>query len=86
MKPVLYHAGCFPPKNIDWSQLIPLLGPASAALARFDGVLAGMINAQVLLSPLTTQEAVLSSRMEGTQAEFVEVLEFEAGKPPSYPA
>jgi len=72
MKPVLYHAGCFPPKNIDWSQLIPLLGPASAALAKFDGVLAG------------TQEAVLSSRMEGTQAEFVEVLEFEAGKPPSY--
>lgn len=84
MRPIKYHTGCFPPKDIDWSQLIPLLGPASAALARFDGVLAGMINAQVLLSPLTTQEAVLSSRMEGTQAEFVEVLEFEAGKRPSF--
>lgn len=84
MAPVMYHTGRFPPKNIHWSELIPLLGPASAALARFDGVLAGMINPQVLLSPLTTQEAVLSSRMEGTQAEFIEVLEFEAGKQPTY--
>ncbi len=84
MTPIEYHAGRFPPTNIDWGRLIPLLGPASAALARFDGVLAGMVNAQVLLSPLTTQEAVLSSRMEGTQAEFVEVLEFEAGKRLSY--
>ena len=80
MKPVQYHEGQFPPKNLDWDELIPLLGKASAAVARFDGVLEGMINPQVLLSPLTTQEAVLSSRMEGTQAEFVEVLEFEAGK------
>ena len=30
------------------------------------------------MSPLTTQEAVLSSRIEGTQATMVEVLEFEA--------
>ena len=35
-------------------------------------------NAAVLLSPLTTQEAVLSSRIEGTQATMGEVLEFEA--------
>src|SRR5205823_847565 len=33
----------------------------------------------VLLSPLTTQEAVLSSRMEGTQATLGDVLKFEAG-------
>ena len=84
MEPIKYHVGRFPPSSIEWSKLIPLLGPASGALARFDGVLTGMINPQVLLSPLTTQEAVLSSRMEGTQAEFVEVLEFEAGKSPSY--
>jgi len=32
----------------------------------------------VLLSPLTTQEAVLSSRIEGTQATMGEVLEYEA--------
>ncbi|MGV8040217.1 MAG: Fic family protein [Thermoanaerobaculaceae bacterium] len=40
--------------------------------------MAALPNAEVLLSPLTTQEAVLSSRIEGTQATFSEVLEFEA--------
>jgi Fic family protein len=36
-------------------------------------------NASVLLAPLTTREAVLSSRIEGTQATMGEVLEYEAG-------
>jgi Fic family protein len=45
-------------------------------------VLHGIPNPNVLLSPLTTQEAVLSSRIEGTQATIGEVLEFEAeGEP-----
>ena len=39
-----------------------------------------MIYPEVLLSPLTMQEAVLSSRIEGTQADLTEVLGFEAGK------
>ncbi len=75
---VHYHLGKFPPDNIDWSQLIPLLGPTAAAVARYDGLLSAIPNASVLLSPLTTQEAVLSSRIEGTQATMGEVLEFEA--------
>ena len=75
---VNYHVGAFPPAELDWPQLIPLLGPASAAVARYDGTLAAIPNAAVLLSPLTTQEAVLSSRIEGTQATMGEVLEFEA--------
>ena len=32
----------------------------------------------MLLSPLTTREAVLSSRIEGTQASLEEVLQYEA--------
>jgi Fic family protein len=36
----------------------------------------------VLLSPLTTQEAVLSSRIEGTQATIGEVLQYEAAGAP----
>lgn len=76
--PVKYHEGRFPPGNLDWSALIPLLGPTAAAIARYDGTLAAVPNAAVLLSPLTTQEAVLSSRIEGTQATFGEVLEYEA--------
>jgi len=78
MQPVRYHGGRFPPPQLDWERLIPLLGPTAAAVARYDGVLAAVPNPGVLLSPLTTQEAVLSSRIEGTQATFDEVLEFEA--------
>lgn len=79
---VPYHLGRFPPGDLDWPQLLPLIGPANAAVARYEGVLHGIPNPNVLLSPLTTQEAVLSSRIEGTQATFGEVLEFEAeGEP-----
>jgi Fic family protein len=41
-------------------------------------------NPDVLLSPLTTQEAVLSSRIEGTQVTLGEVLKFEAGTEPEH--
>ncbi len=57
-----------------------MIGPASAALARYDELLATMPGPDVLLSPLTTQEAVLSSRIEGTRATMGEVLEFVAGE------
>jgi Fic family protein len=80
--PVLYHLGGFPPKTIDWQALIPWIGRANAALARYDGLLSAIPEASVLLSPLTTQEAVLSSRIEGTQATMGEVLELEAGGDP----
>ncbi len=73
-----YHKGKFPPSNVDWLRLMPLIGPANAAVARYEGVLHGIPNVQVLLSPLTSQEAVLSSKIEGTQATLGEVLEFEA--------
>jgi Fic family protein len=78
MSAVLYHYGGFPPNQLDWPRLLPLIGPASAAVARYDGVLDGVPNTAVLLAPLTAQEAVLSSRIEGTQATLGEVLEFEA--------
>jgi Fic family protein len=76
---VHYHFGRFPPKKIDWSRLIPLIGPASAGLARYDGLLLAIPNVHVLLSPLITQEAVLSSKIEGTHVTMGEVLEIEAG-------
>jgi len=77
--PVRYHLGKFPPKTLDWARLIPLIGPANAGLARYDGLLTAIPNAHVLLSPLTTQEAVLSSKIEGTNITIGEVLEIEAG-------
>lgn len=78
MTAVAYHSGRFPPATLDWPRLLPLIGPANAAIARYEGVLHGVPNPDVLLSPLTSQEAVLSSRIEGTQATLGEVLEFEA--------
>lgn len=79
-KSVHYHYDKFPPQNINWEKLIPLIGPASFALARYDGILGAIPNPAVLLSPLTTQEAVLSSKIEGTQTTMGEVLEYEAEK------
>ena len=76
--PEAYHQGQFPPQSLDWPRLLPLIGPANAAIARYEGVLHGVAHPNVLLSPLTSQEAVLSSRIEGTQATLGEVLEFEA--------
>jgi len=75
---VHYHSGGFPPGELRWAELIPLLGRAHAAVARYDGVLHGIPNPNVLLSPLTVLEAVLSSRIEGIHATLGEVLEFEA--------
>ena len=78
-KPVLYHLGSFPPTDIDWKRLVPTIGRANAALARYDGLISSIANPAILLAPLTTQEAVLSSKIEGTVVTMGEVLRFEAG-------
>jgi Fic family protein len=77
MKP--YEPDALPLIDLDYRLLLPLVGQANAALARYDGLLQGIPNPAVMLSPLTTQEAVLSSKIEGTQATVDEVLEQEAG-------
>jgi Fic family protein len=79
LMPVQYHSGAFPPKQLNWEVLIRSIGPTAAAIARYDGVLAAIPNAAVLLSPLSSQEAVLSSSIEGTHATMSEVLSLEAG-------
>src|SRR5947207_10187294 len=71
-----------PIKKVKWEPLIPLIGGANRSIAQYDGVLYGVPNPAVLLAPLTTQEAVLSSKIEGTQATLGEVLKFEAGEEP----
>ena len=64
MKP--FEPQQLPIEEIRWDSLIPLIGRANRSLAYFDGILYGVANPNILLSPLTTQEAVLSSKMEGT--------------------
>lgn len=67
-----------PLNELDWVRFISLIGQANAEIARYDGILQGIINPGVLLSPLTTKEAVVSSKIEGTQASLEEVLQYEA--------
>ncbi|GHT40908.1 hypothetical protein FACS189443_1920 [Planctomycetales bacterium] len=74
-----YIPDVLPISQIDYGRLIKLVGEANGELARFDGLLHGIVNAELLFSPLTTEEAVLSSRIEGTQATLDDVFEFEAG-------
>jgi len=74
-----FHPDKLPLSDINWTSLVRVIGEANAALARYDGLLHGMVNPGILLSPLTLNEAVLSSRIEGTNATNSEVLEFEAG-------
>ena len=59
---------------------MPLIGPASEAVARYDGLLAAMPDPDKLLSLLSLQEAVISSRMDGGRATLGEVLESESGQ------
>ena len=79
MSAVHYQHSRFPPEeHLDWPRLVPHLGAASAAVARFDGMLEAVPNPDVLLAPLLMCEAERSSRIEGTQASVSDVLEIEA--------
>lgn len=73
-----YHYGKFPPAFLDYTALIPQLVRATDAIARYDQMLKKMHNSEILLAPLRSQEAVISSRMEGTVSTLDEILQYEA--------
>ena len=77
-----YHYGAFPPKNFDTARVLSSLLEATDALARYDQMLKGMHNSEILLAPLRGQEALASSRMEGTFSTLEEVLELESEADP----
>ncbi len=83
MSAVHYRPDSFPPdERLDWRELVPLIGPATAAVARYDAMLASVPSPDVLLASLATEEAVRSSRIEGTEATIGDVLRLEAGGEP----
>lgn len=84
MKP--FEPRLLPLNFIEWDVLFEQTVKANRALARFEGTLEGVLNPGVLLSPMTTNEAVLSSRIEGTQATLGDVLRYEAGDEPTVEA
>ena len=73
-----YHYGAFPPQMPDLNRLLMPLTDAVAALARYDTMIRGMLNSELLLAPLRARDAVVSSRMEGTISTLEEVLRLEA--------
>ena len=60
------------------SGVVNLLVEASDAVARLDGVGETLPNPDLLIAPFLRREAVLSSRIEGTQASVSDVYEAEA--------
>jgi len=75
---VYYHLGQFPPSDLDLGRLMPGLLAATDALARYDQALQSMHNSAIFLAPLRDQEAVVSSRMEGTISTMDEILLLQA--------
>src|SRR5438105_9383094 len=67
-----------PPKLSFDAQLAVAQSRADAALSELAGVGRLLPNPHLLIDPLMRQEAVLSSRIEGTRASLSDVLEAEA--------
>ncbi len=75
---IIYHYDQFPPRSLDLEQILTSLLRATEALARYDQVLKSLHNTEFFLAPLRNQEAVISSRMEGTISTLDEILQFQA--------
>lgn len=75
---VNYHYDRFPPSRLDYGRFVGPLVKATDAVARYDQMLKKMHNSEILLAPLRNQEAVISSRMEGTVSTMDEILQYEA--------
>lgn len=68
------------PPKLEWTpELFNSVSEASLVLGRLAGLGARLPNPHLLLRPFIRREAVLSSRIEGTQATLGEILADEAG-------
>ncbi|VVB62520.1 Uncharacterised protein [uncultured archaeon] len=72
-----YEPEPLPPRSVNWESHLSASIVASMALGEYKGILRGLINPYLLLAPLNYREAVISSRIEGTQATVEEVMRFE---------
>lgn len=67
-----------PPKlTLEW-KWVSLLSDADRALSELSGIARQLPNPKLLTAPYTRKEAVLSSRIEGTQASISDLLLYEA--------
>lgn len=74
-----YMAKKLPFENeIDYNKITKQLLLTNSSVSKFDGMLEeATISKELFLNPLTKKEAVLSSKIEGTQATLTEFLEIE---------
>lgn len=71
-----------PPRlTADW-ELTGILSEADRALSELAGLGRSMPNPHLLIGPFVRREAVLSSRIEGTQADLADLYAYEAGQLP----
>lgn len=74
-----FHPDPLPP-SLNWSpQLASALADACLLIGRLAGEGRRLANPRILIRPFIRREAVLSSRIEGTQATLGELLAAEAG-------
>ncbi|MDL1895126.1 Fic family protein [Anaerolineae bacterium CFX7] len=69
-----------PPMLAFDSALIRLLSDADRALGELAGLGRALPNPHLLINPFIRREAVLSSRIEGTQTDLAELYAFEVGQ------
>lgn len=65
--------------SLDYNKFAEELSTAEYALGLLEGSQKKLQNPDLLISPLTTKEAVVSSKIEGTQSEVADVFMFDAG-------
>jgi len=69
------------PPSLDLDRpLVQALSAADRALGELAGLGRNMPNPHLLIQPFIRREAVLSSRIEGTQADVVDLYAYEAGQ------
>ena len=61
-------------------ELVKVLSAADRALGELAGLGRTMTNPQLLISPFVSREAVLSSRIEGTQADISDLYQYRANQ------
>lgn len=67
------------------TDIIKLISKANNAMGAYKGFLVNTINPMLLISPLVSQEAVLSSKLEGTHATIEDFINYDAGNEVSIP-
>lgn len=58
-------------------EIIKLISKANNAIGVYRGFLINTINPMLLISPLVSQEAVLSSKLEGTHATIEDFINYK---------